>query len=283
VTRARESLSAAPTTAAPVAESHDHRDFVRHYLRFLSVQAVGRFEQAIGRLARGLDILGKRTTAMQTRLARTEQDVLLVAAVLERVRETPLEIRTLAERLARVEAQLTASSRDGADAEFMNAAARQLRDVVTGIDAREGLALAPVSPDWMATLAGAGLSARCVHLARARSQPASHAPEACLADVAAGSVDIVAAVGAFETLSPADARTTLDACRRALRPGGALFVLLDTTPAHSRPAFLERLDERVNDPNRLAALVHEAGFDRLVERSLHSAWPSWRTLTARSV
>jgi SAM-dependent methyltransferase len=270
VAHAREALSAIAPASAPAAESTDHRDFVRHYLRFLSVQAVGKFEQAIGKLAQGLDILGRRTSATQARLARTEQDVLTLAAGVGRVRELPLEVQALAERLARVEAQLTARGRDGADAEFIDAAARHLRGACLEIGGRECVALGPVSPDWMATLVGLGLATRCALVE-------------ALADVAAESADLVTALGVFEHVSPLVARHALEGCRRVLRPGGAIVLMLDATPAHSRPAFLERLDERVNEPSRLASLLHEAGFDRIIDRPLHAAWPAWRVLTARSV
>jgi hypothetical protein len=274
VARARHAVSITAAASEPAAAADNQRDFVRHYLRFLSVQAVGKFTDALGRLASGLDVLGRRTSDTQAKLARTEQDVLHLTAALERVRDLPQIVAALDARVAHAESRLGAPrlAPAGTAEDFINAAARHLREIVADVDGGRGIALAPVPDEWLAAMYRTGVEARPIALDALDASP----------DLPAGSADVITALCTFDAMSLSCAQQALESCRHLLRAGGALFVVIETMPAGGRPALLDGLHPRVNDPGRLATLAKEAGFDRVIERPLDAGrWPACRVVIAR--
>jgi hypothetical protein len=270
VSHARQSLGTSTIASAATMSGDDHRDFVRHYLRFLSLQAVGKFTHALARLASGLDVLGRRTTETQSRLARTEQDVLHLAAALARVDALPAAVAALDARLAHVEADLALAHHapDATADEFIRAVTRHLRDMAGPAGRGSSIALGPTPAGWLSAVDDLGLETAECSLER-------------LADHTSESVDAITALFTFDTMSLSEVRRALESSRRVLRPTGTLVIVFETRADHTRPVWLTELHPRVSEPGRFAALARECAFERLVEQPLGAAWPTFHIIVAQ--
>jgi hypothetical protein len=262
VARAKQIVNAAQATQ-PIAAGDDQRDYVRHYLRFLSGQAVGRFSDALARLAAGLDTLGRRTATTQDKMSRTEQDVLHLASALESIER----------RLRAVEGGVAASSTPDVEASegaFVAAALEHLR-ATASITAPTAI-LVPAPAGWTAALGP--------KTQRLAVEPVGmgYSDDVAVGDVTPGSFSLLTAICTFDELSLGVARARLADCRRALAADGALFVVTGPAIVSGRPSFLARVQARVSGPASLIAIARDAGFEAADDRSLGDRWPGFRAI-----
>jgi hypothetical protein len=274
VAQARHVAShAARNGAAHDAGGHDdHRDYVRHYLKYLSTQAVGRFAAALGQLAGGLDSLGRRTADSSARLARTEQDVLLLTAAIEDTRALPAKFQALEARLARAEARLGPIDRamdngvpvspghvQGGDDRFIAAVGRHLPSAPCA-EAKGSVILGPLPDGWASTFEVAG-----------------YRMERAAAD---GSAHLMTGLCTLDGLAYPQAAFLLRDAQRALGPRGTLLVVAQAMPADGRPAGLARMQPRIAGAADIARLAREIGFSDVRAEALDAGWPAFGVVIA---
>lgn len=274
VTRARQTLAARSMRSNSEGAADDQGDFVRHYLRFLSMQAVGKFTETLNRLAGGLDMLSRRTSELQIRMTHDEQDMLRLVAALERVHDLPDAVAALEARIARAEAGLattreTTTAGGGTLPEFIAAAARQLRQT-TAVLPRSGraISLGTMLPGWSDAVKQAGFRV-------------TESTDENLATLPIDCAGLLTALFTFDAMSVTDARRTLGRCRRVLHGGGVLFLIADVMPMDPRPDWLASHDPRLTTPSDLANLVRECGFDRVSHHPLDVAAPVCHVVIGR--
>jgi hypothetical protein len=274
VTQARQTLAARTLQANRDGAADGQQDFVRQYLRFLSMQAVGKFTETLNRLAGGLDMLSRRASDMQIRIAHNEQDMLRLVAALERVHDLPDAVAALEARVARAEAGLATTRERPAAGDatlpaFITAAGRQLRQITAMLPSGgHAISLGTALPGWLDAVAQAGFRA-------------AESTDEQLATLPLDGADLLTALFTFDAMPVTDARRTLGHCRRALHGGGALFLVTSVLPMDTRPAWLTSHDPRLTTPSDLANLLRESGFDRVSHHPLDVVAPVCHVVIGR--
>jgi hypothetical protein len=265
VARAREILRARAERAGRGDPASD--EFLRRYLRILSLQAVGQFSEAMASTAEGVTALTASHAAHGERLVALEQDLLALVQDLGH-RDWPSgRLDELSARISRLEAG--AGHRAGiAAADVYDRIAARLAAVI-GDDGRgsSGREIGCAPDPWYAA------AARIAAVRLARTTTAE------LASVPTGAVPVVSALFLFDASSEPEAtRVAVDA-HRALGVGGVLFAVVE--PLQPAVAIVRPHGQRpVAAPGILADILTAAGFRRVVDVPLDDGAVGPRVITA---
>lgn len=267
VRRARDILRQRAASEGAPALAAGSEDFVRRYLRVLSLQAVGQFSDAMSGLSDGLAAVVEQGSAQGERVAQLEQD--LLALVHHLISEGTLGEGgpTLLERVEALE------QRQGADGPasvgtltLYAAMSRVLADAAPGRPAGGGLEIGVADLTWLDAAATAGVPLRPLAMDALQTHPPA-------------SLDLVSAAFIFDALGAAEAAAAAARVHRVLRPDGVLVAVIETLAVCQVPRPVGH--RPVSAPGVLADILAAAGFSRVADAALPLPGAHARVLTAR--
>ena len=266
IARAREILRARAERTGPGGPVND--EFLRRYLRILSLQAVGQFSEAMASTAEGVTALTASHAAHGERLTALEQDLLALVQDLAHGGWPTGRLDELSARVSRLEADAGHTATYVAADDLYDRIAARLADVVR--DRGQGVSGCEVGYAPGAWYAAAERVAR-VRFARTTTEE--------LASVPAGTVAVISGLFLFDAASEPEATRVVIDAHRVLGVGGVLFAVFD--PLQASAAIVRPRGHRpVAAPGVLADILGAAGFRGVVDAPLDQGAVGPRVIVA---